>query len=140
MKGRGTPIFAPNFTLVIANAYTERVREDFESKGRKDDELVKMSESFGWETNWMLYYKLLVNYLGTKLGTSNIPLEYVIRRNDDVSPPDTVFVTEHERLVATTPHSGLAYAEDNGKVWTVIKQLTLNGPAYLEMDVVPSRH
>lgn len=130
MQGRGTAIQAQDFDAATATLYTQRVREDFESKGRKDDEIVKIPDAFGWETDWMLFYKLLVNYLGTKLGCSNIPLEYVVRREDDVAPPGTVFVTDHERLVASTPHTGSAFAEDNGKVWTVIKQLTLNGPAF----------
>lgn len=130
MKGQGIEPLATNYVNEVSSVYTKRVRDDLESKNRKEDEIVKLPDPFGWETEWILFYKLLINYLGTKMGSSNVPLEYIVRRNDAPLPADADFTTEHERVVQTTPHSGTTYATDNGKVWPVIKQLTLNGPAF----------
>ena len=40
------------------------------------------------------------------------------------------YATEHKHLVVTTPWEGEAFEADNGKVWLVLKDLTLGGPAY----------
>jgi hypothetical protein len=42
---------------------------------KKDDEIVKMPDAFGWNTDWVPFYKLFLNYLGSKKGKNNIPLE-----------------------------------------------------------------
>jgi hypothetical protein len=70
--------------------------------------------------------------LGSKTGKNLAPLSYVIRTEDEPEEEDDdePFGTEHERLIKTTPLSGKAYEHDNGKVWSIIKQLTLKSPAY----------
>lgn len=56
-------------------------------------------------------------------------MSYCTRDSDDVLQ-DGVFENEHDRMVLTTPHSGEAFSEDNGQLWSILKQLTLKGPAW----------
>ena len=44
--------------------------------------------------------------------------------------PEHNFATEHEHHVVTIPLEGEAFEGDNGKVWSVLKDLTLRGPAF----------
>lgn len=74
-----------------------------------------------------------MNYLGSKVGRNQVPLEYIGRKDDEPEVEeerDETYNTEHERLVKTTPLTGTAYEFDNGQVWSIVKQLTLNGPAW----------
>uniref|UniRef100_A0A8J9X558 Uncharacterized protein n=1 Tax=Phaeodactylum tricornutum TaxID=2850 RepID=A0A8J9X558_PHATR len=73
---------------------------------------------------------MLVNYLSSVTGVNKVPLDYVVRKDDNVAAPDTEFETEHEKLVLLTPHTGTAFDKGNGKVWIQVKQLTVNGPAW----------
>jgi hypothetical protein len=65
-------------------------------------------------------------------GSLNIPLAYVIREQE-VPDPNTVYQTEHHRLISITPLVGIKYEEDNGKVFDFLKSWTLNGPAWTWM-------
>lgn len=129
----GTVITAIEFTAQVGNAYAEKYRKSSESDGKKDDESVKIPEPFGKDTEWRAFYKLLINYLGSKTGRNDAPLEYIARANDDPeneAEREEPYATEHERLVKTTPLTGTAFEHDNGTVWSIIKQLTLKSPAY----------
>ena len=41
-----------------------------------------------------------------------------------------MFTDEHQRLIAVTPHKGLEFQTDNGKVFDYLKSWTLYGPAW----------
>jgi hypothetical protein len=120
---------AADFTAAIGNLYTRKVRELEEAKDEEDVK-VKPPAPFSKETKWIPFFKLLVNYLSSVTGVNKVPLDYVVRKDDDVAAPDTEFKTEHEKLVLSTPHTGTAFNKDNGKVWIQVKQLTVNGPAW----------
>ena len=47
-----------------------------------------------------------------------------------IGPVRTQYATGHEHLVVTTPLEGEAFEVENGKVWLVLKDLTLRGPAF----------
>ncbi|EEC44922.1 predicted protein [Phaeodactylum tricornutum CCAP 1055/1] len=126
---QGTPVVAADFTAAIGNLYTRKVRELEEAKDEEDVQ-VKPPAPFSKETKWIPFFKLLVNYLSSVTGVNKVPLDYVVRKDDDVAAPDTEFETEHEKLVLSTPHTGTAFDKDNGKVWIQVKQLTVNGPAW----------
>lgn len=127
---QGIVIVPGEFTAEVAAEYTSKVRTVIETSSKKDEDIVKQPDAFTKDTEWVSFYKLLINYLGSKTGNNQAPLSYVARKLDDPLPAGTDFDSEHERLVAMTPHTGDAYASDNGTVWTVLKQLTLKGPAY----------
>ncbi|EEC45037.1 predicted protein [Phaeodactylum tricornutum CCAP 1055/1] len=107
---QGTPVVAEDFTAAIGNLYTRKVRELEEAKDEEGVQ-VKPPAPFSKETKWIPFFKLLVNYLSSVTGVNKVPLDYVIRKDDDIAPPDTEFETEHEKLIQ-------------------VKQLTVNGPAW----------
>ena len=39
------------------------------------------------------------------------------------------YATKHKHLVVMTPLEGEAFEAGNGKIWPVLKELTLRGPA-----------
>ena len=49
-----------------------------------------------------------------------------------VEPPEPgmIYTMEQELIVATTPHEGDQYDLDNERVYGIIKQLILEGPAW----------
>ena len=57
----------------------------------------------------------MLNYLQNELGTSGVPLNYVIRK--DV-PVGHQFANPAEALVHECPLNGLVYTKDNGYVET----------------------
>ncbi|EEC42679.1 predicted protein [Phaeodactylum tricornutum CCAP 1055/1] len=113
---QGTPVVAADFTAAIGNLYTRKVRELEEAKDEEDVQ-VKPPAPFSKQTKWIPFFKLLVNYLSSVTGVNKVPLDYVVRKDDDVAAPDTEFEMEHEKLVLLTPHTGTAFDKDNGKVW-----------------------
>jgi hypothetical protein len=124
-------IVPAEFTAAVGMDYTKRARDVVEATSKKDDENVKQPEPFSGKTcEWQSFYKLLVNYLSSKKNRNRTPLGYVLRKNSEPSDLAGVFGTEHEKLVLTTPHEGIDYAEDNGMVWETIQSLTLQGSAY----------
>jgi hypothetical protein len=44
--------------------------------------------------------------------------------------PGTIYQTEQEMMIATTPLAGDQYDLDNERVYGIIKQLILEGPAW----------
>ena len=54
-------------------------------------------------------------------------MEFILRDVDGPGPVRLQYATEHEHLVVTTPLEGEAFEADNGKVWLVLKDLTLRG-------------
>ena len=91
---------------------------------------MKFPEAFGKETSWRMFKKVLKNYLGMKKGINGVPLEYIMCDLDGPGLARTQYAKEHEHLVVTTPLEGEAFEADNGKVWLVLKDLTLRGPAF----------
>jgi hypothetical protein len=124
------PVIGTEFTVDVAFAYAAIVRDSREKKDEKEDALLTKPVAFTKDSKWRTYDMSLTNYLGTKRGKNQVPLEYILRKNDEVAADGTVFATTHERLVLSTPHSGEAYDEDNGTVWALMKQLMMDGPGY----------
>ena len=101
-----------------------------ESKKEDEEGLVKLPEAFGKQTSWRMFEKVLKNYLGTKKGINSVPLEYIMHDVDGPGLAGTQYATEYEHLVMTTPLEGEAFEADNGKVWLILKDLTLRGLAF----------
>ena len=118
------------FTDAIALEYASKVCCLKESKKNNEEGLVKFPEEFGKETSWRTFEKVLRNYLGTKKGINGVPLDYIMHNLDGPRQAGTQYATDHEHLVVTTPLEGEAFEADNGKVWLVLKDLTLRGLAF----------
>ena len=127
---QGQVVQGQQFTDAIALEYASKVYHLKESKKEDEEGLVKFPEAFGKETSWRTFKKVLRNYLGTKKGINGVPLEYIMRDVDGPGQARQVYATEHEHLVVTTPLEGEALEADNGKVWLVLKDLMLRGPAF----------
>ena len=65
-----------------------------------------------------------------KGGINGVPLEYIMHNVDGPGQAGIQYATKHEHLVISTPLEGEAFEADNGKVWLVLKDLTLRGPAF----------
>jgi hypothetical protein len=131
LSRQNAPIDADSFDNEVAMEFASVLRMVAEKSTDKDDSLLTKPEKFGTASKWIPFDKILSNYLGSRTGkNAGAPLEYIVREHGPPAAEGTEFTTEHERLVLTTPHTGAAYNEDNGNVWTLIKQLTLDGPAW----------
>ena len=89
--------------------------------------------------NWSRTIETLIDYLSQCLGTTKIPLAYVIRDEPVVSPeatdPETNYTTVQEQLIARAPHHNVnvppvpivyeqEYRDDNAAVFDKLAALT----------------
>ena len=79
---QGQVVHGQQFTDTIALEYASKVRRLEESKKEDEEGLVKFPETFGKETSWRMYEKVLRNHLGTKKGINGVPLEYIMHSVD----------------------------------------------------------
>jgi hypothetical protein len=86
-----------------------------EAPGEKESD-VKLPEKFKITNKWIIFSEAVDTYLNRLRGQGRIPLNYVIR--------------SIEMLIATTPLAGDQYDLDNERVYGIIKQLILEGPAW----------
>jgi len=59
-----------------------------------------------------------------------VQFSYIIRPDAAPGDPQAAYPSEHARLIAITPHTGLEFNTDNGRVFDHLKSWTLNGPAW----------
>ncbi len=90
---------------------------------------VKMPEKFKLTSKWIVFSETVDTYLNRLLGQGGIPLNYVIR-TIDIPVPGTQYETEQELAIATAPLVGDQFDLDNKRVYGIIKQLILKGPAW----------
>jgi hypothetical protein len=55
---------------------------------------------------------------------------FLIRPNKVPGDPKEPYPNEHSRLTMITPHTGIEFENDNGRVFDYLKSWTLNGPAW----------
>ena len=115
-SGPGTTIYRRDRIGICTKGLSSQ-----ESKKEDEEGLVKFPEAFGKETSWRTFKKVLRNYLGTKQGINEVPLEYIMRHVDGPGQVGQINATEHVHLVVTTSLKGEAFEADNGKVWSVLK-------------------
>jgi hypothetical protein len=97
---------------------------------------VKMPERFKMTSKWIVFSEAVDTYLNRLKGQGRIPLNYIIR-SVQVPVPGAVYQTEQELMIATAPLQGDQFDIDNERVYGIIKQLILEGPAwaYVTSDV-----
>jgi uncharacterized membrane protein YgcG len=71
-------------------------------------------------------------YLLQKRGEKGCPLAYVVRESPGLPADDPGFglPTHIDEMIARAPHTGIHYQHDNIAVWTVIRHVTHDGPAW----------
>jgi hypothetical protein len=99
-----------------------------EEKTEKESD-VKLPEKFKISTKWIVFSEAVDTYLNRLHGQGRIPLNYVLR-TIETPVPGTQYETEQEMLIATAPLTGNQFDLDNERVYGVIKQLILEGPAW----------
>ena len=127
---QGQVVQGQQFTDAIALEYASIVCCLKESKQEDEEGLMKLPETLWKELSWRMFKKVLKNYQGTKKGINGVPLEDIMCNVDGPGQVVIQYATEHEHLVMTTPLEGEAFEADNGKVWSVLKDLTLRGLAF----------
>jgi hypothetical protein len=73
------------------------------------------------------------NYLIRKLGSSGLPLSYIVRETVALDPNDDPgygLPTPQEEMIARGPHNGVYYQQDNNEVWQMIRHVTHGGPGW----------
>ncbi len=98
----------------------------------KDDETegVKAPSEFKTGHKWKPFKEGCIAFFNTNLGMDRVPFSYIIREDQNPGDPLAAYPNEHARLIAITPHAGLEYETDNGRVYDHLKSWTLNGPAW----------
>jgi hypothetical protein len=111
----GTPVAVADLNPdLIQHMSKEKVMAE---KEERQDASFDYRKYIQWEHS-------LENYLDSCHGCSKIPLSYVIHPND-VNPDESE--TEYEHVIwFLAPHKGLAFEEDNCKVYQIYKDL-MNG-------------
>jgi hypothetical protein len=130
------PIDSNLFTREVAIAEAIKmvnIAEEIISEKESD---VKMPEKFKLTSKWIVFAEAIDTYLNRLKGQGRIPLNYVIRTLA-LPEPGTIFATEQELMIATAPLLGDQYNLDNERVYGIVKQLILEGPAwaYITSDI-----
>jgi hypothetical protein len=113
---------------VVVSEAIKMVNQAEEATANKESD-IKLPEKFKLTSKWIVYAESLETYLNQLKGQGRVPLNYVIRMIK-VPEPGAVFATEQELMIATAPLVGDQFDIDNERVFGVIKQLTLEGPAW----------
>jgi len=96
----------------------------------EDTKGVKAPAEFKSGSKWKAFKEGCIAFFNTNLGMDRVPFSYVIRPTEEPGDPNEVYPNEHSRLISITPHIGLEYEDDNGRVFDYLKSWTLNGPAW----------
>jgi len=91
---------------------------------------VKAPAEFKNRSKWKPFKEGCIAFFNTNLGMDRFPFSYVIRPNQIPGDPNEIYPNEHSRLVAITPHTGIEFENDNGRVFDYLKSWTLYGPAW----------
>jgi hypothetical protein len=90
---------------------------------------IKLPEKFKMTSKWIIFSEAMDTYINRLKGQGRIPLNYVIHTLA-LPEPGTTFDMEQEMIIAKAPLLGDQYNLDNEYVYGIVKQLTLEGPAW----------
>jgi hypothetical protein len=118
--GNETPR-AQDFTEVVLEETLTRIQADKDYKMATEDTEIQKPEKLG---------ELLSTYLGRVKGAALIPLSYLVREHEEVTPEiqNAEYGSTQERLIATTALSGTHYELDNRTLYDQFKPLVVGGP------------
>ena len=89
---------------------------------RKTDTVVANPGRLEVGSKWVTWDILLENYIGSIIGESGVPLDYVIRRDQAAG---WTAANEHDRLKYAAVQTGPAWDKDTMKVYVELKQACL---------------
>ena len=125
----GRDIDSRLFTRDIAITEAIKMVNIAEEQISEKESDVKLPDKFKITSKWVVFSETVDTYLNRLRGQGRIPLNYVIRTIED-PVPGTLYETEQEMLIATAPLLGDQFDLDNERVYGIIKQLILEGPAW----------
>ncbi len=125
------PVASALFTEEVAEETAQRfaIAQDELAAKATDKEGLKMPDKFKHGTNFRVYDEVMDTYLNQFLGVSNVPINYVVRKQDEPEE-DAVYENEAEEAVAIAPLVGDVFDIDNRRVYGIIKSLIIEGPAW----------
>jgi hypothetical protein len=112
----------------MARAWGTVMKDESDASEVKTD-VVKMPDPFKKDTKWRTWKESVNTYLHSNIGQASIPLAYIIRQQDTLTP-GLQYATKHDQLVASAILAGPEYHRNNGIVFDLIQSLTINGPAW----------
>ncbi len=110
----GESTAAGQFTEAAIQAYGHLMAQ--ESKDN-ETEGVKAPAEFKAGSKWKPFKEGCIAFFNTNLGMDRVPFSYIIREDAAPGDPNIVYPNEHSRLISITPHAGLEYENDNGRVF-----------------------
>ena len=123
------PINPALFTVAVAYEKAMQMVAMLEESMEKEPD-VKMPDKFKLTSMWIIFSEAFGTYLNRLKGTtSKISLNYIIR-DTEIPNPGAVYLTENETLVQNASLVGPNFDKDNSRVYGILKQLILEGPAW----------
>ncbi len=104
----------------------------FDEAQEDDSTTVKAPAKYKTGSKWKPFKEGVIAYLYLVKGSHNIPLAYIIRKQE-IPDPVAVYQSEHHRVICIMPLAGIEYEEDISKVFDFLKSWTLNSPAWTWM-------
>ena len=127
-KMRRASSLPPDANLWDVAALTRSLQELELDDARQDDDHEKKIPSKLDALSWVSWERSMRNYL-TQLPShvAGVPLVYVIRK---LIPPNYRFVDDDERPIHSISLQGIGFQQDNKKVYMILKQILVEGPAW----------
>ena len=118
----------PDANLWDAAALTKSLQELELEDARQDNDHEKKIPSNLDALSWVSWERSMRNYL-TQLpsNVAGVPLVYVIRK---LITPNYRFIDDDERCIYSLSFQGLGFQQDNKKVYIILKQILVEGPAW----------
>ena len=114
------------------DATKQRIMEMEVLKAATEDLEVPKPEKLANFKKWILWAEQWDTYMQGSRGAADIPLNYVYRQHMVVTPEmrNGVYASNDQKLYFTTILSGRHFEIDNARVWTELKSLCIDGPAW----------
>jgi hypothetical protein len=85
------------------------MNQELEEVEKADKEIrAKMPDKFKIAMSWKIFSEVLETYLGQLKGQGNVPLKYIIRKQE-IPLPGLLYANEQEQRVAIMPLNGPAF-------------------------------
>jgi hypothetical protein len=128
--GSDQPTAAGNLNNAQLQLALDR-RKDVEERktAMKDQEFAKPPKLTSFK-DWVTWWELWNTYMQQTYGMADIPLSYVYREHDIVTPAilAAAYAEPDDMYSAITVLSGRHYQLDNRRVWNELKPLMVDGP------------
>jgi len=132
---------AQDFTPEVMEETLARMQADKDYKAATEDTEIQKPEKLTDLLKWTKFWELLSTYLGRVKGAALIPLSYLVREHEEVTPAiqNADYGSVQERLIATTALSGPHFELDNRMLYDEFKALVVDGPGWSFMKKYDKR-